>query len=70
MSRQTLLNYVRRYYRLYTRNQWKRERIAAAFHIERDSADPKTFRRFPILSSALSREIAALNTYAAGIGLE
>ena len=70
MSRQTLLNYVRRYYRLYTRNQWKRERIAAAFHIERDSADPKPFRRFPILSSALSREIAALNTYAAGIGLE
>lgn len=70
MSRQSILNSVRRYYRLYTRNQWKRERIAASFHIERDSADPKTFRRFPILSSALSREMAALNAYASGLGLE
>lgn len=70
MSAQDLLNAVRRYYRLYCRNQWKRERIAVAFHIEADSADPKAFRRFPVLSSALSEEFAELNEYAKSIGLE
>ncbi len=69
-GQQFLLNAVRRYYRLYCRNQWKRERIAVAFHIERDSADPKAFRRFPVLSSALKEELAELNSYAKELGLE
>jgi NAD+ synthase (glutamine-hydrolysing) len=69
-SKQFLLNAVRRYYRLYCRNQWKRERIAVAFHIEKDSADPKAFRRFPVLSSALSEELAELTIYAKELGIE
>lgn len=69
-SKQFLRNAVRRYYRLYCRNQWKRERIAVAFHIERDSADPKSFRRFPVLSSALAEELAELDAYAKELGLE
>ncbi len=52
-----LLNAVKKYFRLYCRNQWKRERFAVGFHIESDSADPKTFRRFPVLSSMLKREM-------------
>lgn len=55
-----LRNYVIKYYRLYCRNQWKRERLAVSFHIEQDSADPKTFRRFPVLSSQLKAELKAL----------
>lgn len=57
-----------RYYRLYCRNQWKRERLAPAFHIERDSADPKSFRRFPVLSSCLELEMEELEAYAKEIG--
>lgn len=37
------------YFKLYYRNQWKRERLAPSFHIEVDSACPKTYRRFPII---------------------
>ena len=68
-SAQFILDALRRYYRLYCRNQWKRERIACSFHIERDSADPKTFRRFPVLSSALKWELKELNDYAKVLGL-
>lgn len=38
-----------KYFQLYYRNQWKRERLAPSFHIEIDSACPKTYRRFPII---------------------
>ncbi len=69
MTRQNLLDGVRRYYRLYTRNQWKRERLATGFHVEGDSADSRAYRRFPVLSSALSGEIRELNEYAASLGL-
>ena len=60
-----LVGWIRRYYGLYCRNQWKRERIAVSFHIEADSADPKTYRRFPVLSSQLKRELAQMEAFAA-----
>ena len=69
MTKQNLLDAVRRYYRLYTRNQWKRERLATGFHVEGDSADSRAYRRFPVLSSALSEELRELNEYAATLGL-
>ncbi len=49
-SDQELQQWVKKYLHLYQRNQWKRERLAPSFHIEVDSACPKTFRRYPILS--------------------
>jgi len=52
-----LAEFIRRYYGLYCRNQWKRERLAVSFHIETDSADPKTYRRFPVLNSQMRREL-------------
>jgi NAD+ synthase (glutamine-hydrolysing) len=59
-----LVAWLKRYYGLYCRNQWKRERIAASFHIEADSADPKTYRRFPILSNQLRDELADMEMFA------
>ncbi len=59
-----LTAWLHRYYGLYCRNQWKRERIAVSFHIEADSADPKTYRRFPVLSSQLKRELAQMEQFA------
>ena len=46
--------YVKKFFRLYTRNQWKRERLAVSFHIEEDSCDPKSYRRFPVLCAGLA----------------
>ena len=43
--------FIKKYYKLYSKNQWKRERLAVSFHIEHDSACPKTFRRFPVLNN-------------------
>ncbi len=60
-----LTGWIRRYYGLYCRNQWKRERIAVSFHIEADSADPKTYRRFPVISSQLQRELDEMMRFAA-----
>lgn len=56
-----LAAWVVRYFRLYCRNQWKRERLAVSFHIEADSADPKTYRRFPVLNSQLRDELGRIN---------
>lgn len=64
-SQAQLVGWIKRYYGLYCRNQWKRERIAVSFHIEADSADPKTYRRFPVISSQLRRELAEMEQFAA-----
>ena len=44
---------VRRFFALFQRNQWKRERYATGFHIEKDDASPKSYLRFPVLSASL-----------------
>ena len=43
-------DYVDKFFSLWQRNQWKRERYAASFHIDEYSLDPKSWARFPILS--------------------
>lgn len=45
-----LRGWVRRFYSLWTRNQWKRERYAPSFHLDDESLDPRGWCRFPILS--------------------
>lgn len=52
--------YVRRFFRLWSRNQWKRERYAPGFHVDDRNLDPKTWCRFPILSGGFERELAEL----------
>ena len=66
-NKEQLVGWIKRYFGLYCRNQWKRERIAASFHIEADSADPKTYRRFPILANQLKRELVEMEAFAAQI---
>ncbi|RLT15666.1 MAG: NAD+ synthetase, partial [Planctomycetota bacterium] len=55
-----------RFFMLWSRNQWKRERYAPSFHLDDENLDPKTWCRFPILSGGFARERAALRL-AAGI---
>lgn len=55
-----LKTYVRRFYSLWSRNQWKRERYAPSFHLDDYNVDPRSWLRFPILSGGFSEELAAL----------
>ncbi len=55
-----LLSWVERFFRLWSRNQWKRERYAPSFHVDDENLDPKTWCRFPILSGGFERELAEL----------
>ncbi len=58
-----LLTWVERFFRLWCRNQWKRERYAPSFHVDDENLDPKTWCRFPILSGGFERELAELREY-------
>jgi len=42
--------WVDRFFKLWRRNQWKRERYAPSFHLDDENLDPKTWCRYPILS--------------------
>jgi NAD+ synthase (glutamine-hydrolysing) len=55
-----LARFLHRFFSLFARNQWKRERYAPSFHVDDESLDPKTWYRFPILSGGFERELAEL----------
>ena len=65
-SREQLGLWVERFFRLWCRNQWKRERYAPSFHLDDENLDPKTWCRFPILSGGFERELKQLRTFLAG----
>lgn len=65
LDRQQLATWVERFFRLWCRNQWKRERYAPSFHLDDENLDPKTWCRFPILSGGFEREIQQLHAYVA-----
>jgi NAD+ synthase (glutamine-hydrolysing) len=56
-SRRQLATWVDRFFKLWCRNQWKRERYAPSFHLDDENLDPKTWCRFPILSGGFAREL-------------
>jgi len=56
-SESTLWEFANRYFRLWARNQWKRERYAPGFHVDDYSLDPKSWLRFPILSAGLAKDL-------------
>lgn len=52
--------WVARFFRLWARNQWKRERYAPSFHLDQHNLDPRSWCRFPILSSGFEEELSSL----------
>jgi NAD+ synthase (glutamine-hydrolysing) len=54
--------WVERFFQLWCRNQWKRERYAPSFHLDDENLDPKTWCRFPILNSGFESELAQLRS--------
>jgi NAD+ synthase (glutamine-hydrolysing) len=59
-SRPQLLQWTIKFFRLWSRNQWKRERYAPSFHLDDENLDPKTWCRFPILSGSFEAELEEL----------
>lgn len=59
-GRRDLATWTIRFFRLWSRNQWKRERYAPSFHLDDANLDPKTWCRFPILSGGFEYELRPL----------
>ncbi len=65
-TEQQLCTWTIRFFRLWCRNQWKRERYAPSFHLDDENLDPKTWCRFPILSGGFEYEIRQLESLVGG----
>ena len=53
--------HIKKFYGLWCRNQWKRERLAPSFQLDEYNIDPRSWFRFPILSSGFKNELDELN---------
>jgi NAD+ synthase (glutamine-hydrolysing) len=60
-----LTNWTVKFFRMWCQNQWKRERYAPSFHLDDKNLDPKSWCRFPILSSGFEEELSAMSADAA-----
>jgi NAD+ synthase (glutamine-hydrolysing) len=60
-DRKQLTFWINRFFKLWCRNQWKRERYAPSFHLDDENLDPKTWCRFPILSGGFESELKELD---------
>jgi NAD+ synthase (glutamine-hydrolysing) len=58
---QALKAHIKKFFRLWSANQWKRERLAPSLHLDDWNVDPRTWCRFPILSSGYIEELSQLD---------
>ncbi len=58
-----LKRYIRRFFNLWARNQWKRERYAPSFHLDDANLDPKTWCRFPILNGGFAKALDEMDAF-------
>ncbi|WP_221390580.1 NAD(+) synthase [Dyadobacter sp. NIV53] len=58
--------WTERFFKLWSRNQWKRERYAPSFHLDDLNLDPRSWCRFPILSGGFVKELEELKEYVRG----
>ncbi len=56
-----LKGWIKKFFRLWSANQWKRERLAPSFHFDDLNVDPRSWCRFPILSGNFGEELEALD---------
>lgn len=55
--------WIELFFRLWSRNQWKRERYAPSFMLDDHNLDPRSWCRFPILSGGFERELDEMRTW-------
>ena len=63
-SNNELILWIERFFKLWSRNQWKRERYAPAFHVDDRNLDPRSWLRFPILSGGFAKELTEMKEFA------
>jgi len=56
-----LKEYIKKFFTLWSANQWKRERLAPSFHLDDLNVDPRSWCRFPILSGSFKEELNQLD---------
>ena len=54
---------ITKYITLFVRSEWKRNKNAVSFHIEKNNLDPKTYALFPLLNNGLKDEIDEMWEY-------
>jgi NAD+ synthase (glutamine-hydrolysing) len=57
----SLKAHIKKFFRLWAANQWKRERLAPSFHLADLNIDPRSWCRFPILSGNFEQELDDLD---------
>ena len=57
-----LVDSITKFYSLWSKNQWKRERSAPSFNLDIFNINPRSWYRFPILSSGFKEELKNLNS--------
>lgn len=55
-----LKSHIKKFFKLWSINQWKRERLAPSFHLDDLNVDPRSWCRFPILSGSFQEELESL----------
>lgn len=65
-SAQQLAGWTEKFFHLWSRNQWKRERLAPALHVASRNLDPRTWRRSPIISGGFHFELQDMWALARG----
>ena len=55
-----LIKDITKFFVLFSRNQWKRERYALSFHMDDHNLDPRTWCRTPILTGGYEEELEEL----------
>ncbi len=65
-ERDQIFVWVKKFYQLWSRHQWKRERYAPSFHLDSRNLDPRSWCRFPILSGGFEKEIEELSVWFEG----
>jgi len=60
-DRAVLKVHIKKFFRLWAANQWKRERLAPSFHLDDLNVDPRSWCRFPILSGSFTEELIQLD---------
>lgn len=59
---------IEKFFRLFARNQWKRERLAPSPLLSHYNLDPKSGYRFPMLSGGFQTELEELSKYVLCLG--
>ncbi len=61
--KESLAAWIKRFFLLWSRNQWKRERYALGFHLDSYNLDSRSWCRFPVLNGGFEKELQELENH-------